>query len=301
MESKLIYDALSMTSRIDSPETIMELLGIRNATWEIVKGAHGYKDRYYWNSISIHFNGREDMGVWLEMMGQGCRAFETYGSGCYEDLFAHVLTNPGQVNLTRLDVAFDDLDGLLDMAELVDDTRAGRFVSRFSDWQCILGSKGDSVTHGSQKSEIFIRIYDKAMERGYTDGRHWIRTELQLRRDRALAFINQMGTVGDRFGGVLLNYLRYIEDTGMDSNRWRWPMRAYWERLTGEAQKISLYTKPGTDYNKANLEHYVYEMSQGAAYTLLQLDGPDEYLRRMQVRPPNLNPKYQRLIDLYKK
>ena len=42
-------------------------------------------------------------------------------------------------------------------------------------------------------------------------------------------------------------------------------------------------------------------MSQGAAYTLLQLDGAEEYLKRMQVRPPNLNPKYQRLLDLYKK
>ena len=55
------------------------------------------------------------------------------------------------------------------------------------------------------------------------------------------------------------------------------------------------------DYNRGNLEHYVYEMAQGAAYTMLQLDGKDEYLKRMQTRPANLNPKYQRLLDLYQK
>ena len=42
-------------------------------------------------------------------------------------------------------------------------------------------------------------------------------------------------------------------------------------------------------------------MAQGAAYTMLQLDGKDEYLKRMQTRPANFNPKYQRLLDLYQK
>lgn len=299
MESKVIYDALSITSKIHSTQDLIELLGLTGMTWEVVKGAHGYQDRLYWNSISIHYNGREDMGIWLEMMGQGCRAFETHGTGNYEDLFAEVLTNPGQVNITRLDVAFDDLEGILDMEQLCNDTRDGEFISRFNDWQVILGSKGSSVTHGSMKSDIFIRIYDKAMERGYTDGRHWIRCELQLRRERAKAFIDQFSDVGTRFSGVLLNYLRYVDPDGFDTNRWRWNLKPYWQDLVGTASKISLYSKPGEEYNILNLQSYVYDQAGGAAWTLMQIEGQAEFLDKLSKRPPNLNPKYKRLLDLY--
>lgn len=303
MDSKVIYDALSITSKIHSTQDLIELLGLTGVTWEVVKGHHGYRQRLYWNSISIHFDGREDdvcsMGIWLEMMGQGCRAFETYGSGCYEDLFNEVLCNPDQMNITRLDVAFDDHEGILDIEQLCDDTRSLEFVSRFNEWQVILGSKGSSVTHGSMKSDIFVRIYDKALERGYTDGRHWIRVELQLRRERALAFINQHGSVGERFSGVLLNYLRYVDEDLHDSNRWRWDLKPYWDDLIGGALKIRLYEKPGEEYNILNLQHYVYDMAGGAAWTLMQIEGKDKFLDMISSEPSNLNPKYKRILEMY--
>lgn len=299
MQSKVIYDALSITSKIHSTQDLIEILGLTGQTWELVKGAHGYRDRLYWNSISIHYNGRDDMGIWLEMMGQGCRAFETYGTGCYEDLFNMVLSDPGDLNVTRLDVAFDDLEGILDMEQLCNDTRSLEFVSKFNDWQVILGSKGSSVTHGSMKSDLFIRIYDKAMERGYTDGRHWIRCELQLRRERALAFIKQFGTVGERFSGVMLNYLRYVDPDYHDTNRWRWDLKPYWDELIGVAMKIRLYEKPGEDYNIFNLQHYVYDMSAGAAWTLMQIEGKEKFLDTISQTPVNLNPKYKRMLELY--
>lgn len=117
--SKVIYDALSITSKIHSTGDLIVMLGLESVTWETVKGAHGYKDRLYWNCISIHFNGSEGMGIWLELTGQGCRAFETYGNGNYEGLFQEVLLNPGEMNITRLDVAFDDQeDAILDIDEL---------------------------------------------------------------------------------------------------------------------------------------------------------------------------------------
>jgi len=293
----VIYDALSITSKIHSPESFIDLLGIQGATWEQLRGAHGYRDRLYWNSISIHYNGTEEMGIWLEMMGQGCRAFETYGSGCYDDLFREVLDNPGEVRITRLDVAFDDHSGILDLQELANDARHGEFVSRFNEWQVIEGSKGSSVTHGSFSSEIFIRIYDKAAERHYSDGRHWIRVELQLRRDRALQFIKMGGSAGEMFTGVLLNYLRYVDPDPTDTNRWRWSLKYYWEDLCDAACKISLYTKPGDEYNKSNTEDFVYRQARGAIYTLLQLDGKEKFLDICGVLPPNLNKKYQRLLD----
>lgn len=297
---KVIYDALSITSKIHSTTNFVEQMGLQGVVWENVKGAHGYRDRMYWNCISIHYNGADDMGVWLELTGQGCRAFETYGNGDYEGLFREALYNSGQMNITRLDVAYDDdEEALLDIDVLCVDTRTGQFVSRFNDWQVIEGSKGSSVTHGSMKSDLFIRIYDKAAERGFTDGRHWIRVELQLRRERAVAFAGKQGDIGQRFAGVLGNYLRYIDPDGADSNKWRWPMRDYWEQLLAGAARIQLYEKPGAEYNMNNLENFVYRQAGNAISALLEISGQDEFFDRLKKRGTVQNPKYKALMNQY--
>ena len=297
-ENVVLYDALSMTSKIDSTATLIEMLGLEDVTWEVVKGAHGYRDRLYWNCISIHFNGTPEMGIWLELTGQGCRAFETYGNGNYEALFQWVVQNPGEVNLTRLDVAFDDHSGLLDIKNLCNDTIAQEFVSKFTDWQVIQGSRGAAINHGSMKSDIFLRIYDKAMERGFDDGRHWIRVELQLRRDRAIGFVSQAGPVGVKYAGVLRNYLAYVQPQG-DSNKWRWPMKEYWSDLLGAAERIRLYVKPGAEYNMENLENYVYHQAGNAVAAMIEIVGEDEFRKQLRQRGTASNPKYKRLISEY--
>lgn len=301
----VLYDWVSITSKIHSPQNFIELLGLQDVTWETVAGARGYRDRLYWNHISIHYNGREDMGVWLEMSGQGCRAFESYGTGDYEVLFDEVRENLGEMNLTRLDVAFDDHEGLLDIWELERDTRDLLFVSKFRrtmlewlwDMETEIGAV--SIYHGRKVSEVMIRIYDKAAERGFTDGRHWVRVELQLRQERALAFVDEPGTIGGKFAGVIRNYVRYVEKSD-DSNKWRWPMKLYWERFLGGAAAIRLYVKPGVEYNLHNLEQFVYQQAGGAVATLMEIVGEDEFRRGIQQRGTQLNPKYRALLDEYR-
>lgn len=292
---------MSITSKIHSTGDFIELLGLQEISWEQVKGAHGYKSRLYWNCISIHYDGTEDMGIWLELTGQGCRAFETYGTGNYEALFSEVLYNEGQMKITRLDVAYDDIDEeIIDMSVLRRDTEALEFVSKFNKWDARIGSDGASVEHGSKKSDVFLRIYDKAMERGFKDGRHWIRIEFQLRDDRALSFILMPGDIGLKFSGVLANYLRYVDLPDVsDSNRWRWPMKCYWSRLLAGAARIKLYEKPGTDYNLCNLEEFVYRQAGNAVSALLQIVGDDEFKARLKERGTVQNPKYKALIDEY--
>ena len=214
MVNKVIYDALSFTSKIHSTKEIIEALGLENASWQVVKGSHGYRDRLYFDYISIHYNGTDEMGIWCELTGQGCRTFETLGNGNYDAIFAEILSEPEGMNITRLDVAFDDHDGILDLALIAIDTKEQNYISRFKDWQIIEGNKDFSINHGSMKSEIFIRIYDKALERGYTDGRHWVRVELQMRRDRARKYIEIGKDSGATFSSVLNTYLRYCYSDG---------------------------------------------------------------------------------------
>lgn len=187
-ENLILYDWLSFTMKVADPYTIVDLLGLFNVPWELTKGARGYKDRLYFNCISIHFNGRDDMGVWCEMSGQGCRAFESLTTlpGKWDDLFQSI--NDLHLNITRLDVAYDDHIGLLDIDQIIQDTRAQEYVSKSNYWEVIESSKGQSLQFGSPQSDVLIRIYDKARERNCPLVQHWIRCELQLRRERAISF-----------------------------------------------------------------------------------------------------------------
>lgn len=303
-------------SRIHSPQNFIELLGMQDCSWEEAdKGAHGYLNRLSYGHISILYNGRDDMGVCLDMSGQGCRVFESLGTGDYQSLFFEVFSEPDDIHITRLDVAFDDHSGILDLPTLVSDTQQldsclpVQFICRSShrgvEWSHNDGDERSafSVYHGSRKSEIFIRIYDKAAERGFFD-RHWVRVEQQLRRDRALAFAEQMYLgmpVGEVFRGVLFNYLRYVDDSG-DSNRWRWPMKSYWADLLDGATRIRLYSKPGIEYNMINLEHYVFSQAGNAINTYLDIMGEMSFMEQLRLqRSRKLPAKYSQLIDFYEK
>lgn len=293
----VLIDWLSITSKIHTQQQIIALLGMESATWTITKGAHGYKDRLYYNCISIHYNGSPDMGVWLEMSGQGCRCFETVGHGDYDMLLELVMDNPQDMKVTRMDVAFDDHSGILDLQQICQDTRLQNYVAKATAWQVVESNKGAAVYIGSQQSDVLIRIYDKAAERNITDGSHWVRVELQLRRDRALEFSRLPGTIGERYAGVLVNYLRYVVPADDDSNKWRWPLTDYWADLIGAAAALSIYTKPGLEYNVLRCERYVYTQAGNAIDALIKCYGPEQFLDKLQKRCTRPNPKYTHMID----
>jgi phage replication initiation protein len=316
LENCILIDWLSITSKIHSPQDFIRLLGLQDCVFESVgKGANGYQDRLYYDHISIHYNGREDMGVWLELSGQGCRVFETLGHGNYDVLFGEVMDNEDQMHITRLDVAFDDHTGILDMDQLVRDTmdldeegKPLHFVSRAKmrgvEWQhedCQLPAL--TVYHGRKASDLMIRIYDKAAERGYLD-RHWVRTEIQMRDDRALEFARKLfagAEIGDLFRGVLYNYLRYVDDPGGDSNRRRWPLKGYWQRLLDGAHQIRLYVRPGMEYNMLNLEQFVIKQAGNAVAAYLEIRGQEAFMEAIRKRGLQMPLKYRQLIDQHKR
>lgn len=295
MENVIIYDALSFTSKIHDLRGIIELLGIEGVHWETVYGSKGFKSRQYFEGVSIHF-ARDDGLIWVEMSGQGCRTFESFGTGDYEYIFEEIQLNEGDMKLTRLDVAFDDHSGVLDLDTLVCDTLAGFYNTRFKAWEVCLGSQGTTIYHGSKKSELILRIYDKAMERGYSDGRHWVRVELQLRRDRAMRFVQSDGSIGERFRGVLVNYVKYVEPSN-DSNKWRWSLAAYWSNLIENAAAIQLYEKVGVEYNLFNLTNFVFKQAGNAIDACIAILGEKLFFEELRERKTMQNPKYKKLVE----
>lgn len=299
MEDIILYDWLSFTSKESDPWYFVHLLGLSEVPWETIKGARGYQDRLYFNCISIHFNGREDMGIWCEMSGQGCRAFESLTTlpEKWETLFKRIVNL--KLNITRLDVAYDDHSGMLDIDEIIQDTRHKEYVSKSEYWEIIESSKGQSLQFGSPQSDTLIRIYDKARERNCPEGEHWIRCELQLRRDRAIAFTQLGLSIGQSFCGVVINYLRFVEPMDGDTNKWRWPIKPYWGEFLCNANAISIYHAPGLEYNFDRCEKYVIRQAGNAIDAYIQIRGVPAFLEEIQHRPVKRNPKYDRLVKEY--
>ena len=296
-ENVVLYDWLSFTSKVHTPEQLIDALGLSGCSRTELTGARGYMDRLYFGSISIHYNGREDMGVWVEMSGQGCRNFEDLSTlpGKWDDLFSFIHGN--SLHITRLDVAFDDHTGLLDIDTVARDTEEQRFVSRMNWWQSVRSSQGVSVMIGSPQSKVRVRIYDKAAERGYDDGRHWVRVELQLRDGRAEEFSKIPMQIGEAFAGVLLNYLRFVEPDETDSNKSRWQMTEYWAALVGDIGRIKIFTYPGAQYNMERCRHYVFDMAGNAIDAMLQIyDSFDDFVSVLNARQCKPNPKYELLV-----
>lgn len=288
-DNVFLIDWLTVVSHIDTVESLKAKLGLSGADipWENeTKFMNGYPLQTRFHGITISYGAefgeyykdqtkaRLDMGICLNLSGQGCRAFEEYGHGDWMKLFEFIFASD-KYNITRLDLAYDDHSGILDIDRIKYDTEMQHYISKSRWWMNQYGSEGCSVYIGSPQSEIRIRIYDKAAERGFDDGRHWIRVELQLRKSRAFvaaAELMKQQHVGRVAAGILRNYLTYRVPCG-DSNKSRWEICYYWQQLLFSMEKISLWISPGEPYNFRKTESWLLDSVSPSIYTFYRLHG----------------------------
>lgn len=315
-ENVVLYDWLTFTSKKHDPWQLVEILGLGHCQWINRVGRYSYKEGIYFGHIGIYYDGQEDMGVCVEMSGQGCREFESYSemSGKWDDLFRFILQN--DLRVTRLDVAFDDHTGLLNINRIEEDAKRGLWISKFK--KCKIeqefenGSEwmSKSLRFGSKQSRALIRIYDKAVERGYTDGRHWVRCEMVLKNERAMAFLDykreimdKQGnirledvSIGEKFCGVLRYYLRFIVPSETDSNKRRWETADYWDEFCCQVEKIRLLSVPGEEYNVEALKRSTVNMWGNAFACALEIFGEKDFIDMIYTRTCKPNVKYELLI-----
>ena len=209
-------------------------------------------------------------------------------------------------NVTRLDLAYDDHMGVIDIHRFVYDIREQNYRSKSKKHEIVesmdqnTGILGISVYIGRKESDVMIRVYDKAAERGYTD-RHWIRIELQLRHDRAAAALDQLlqrESIGVLSAGVLRNYLTVCVPTS-DSNKSRWPIAYYWERVLGQIETIRLWATPGEPYNFYKTEDHLIKQYCQFLLAFTEMHGTihDLLLMARQYHgKKDLKPKYKNAI-----
>ena len=156
----------------------------------------------------------------------------SFPSSCLDNLLAHGYNSTRLLNtvdlfeakVTRIDIAYDDRPqvgqaGLLDFVTILEAIRADEFVSRPRQvrlMEFLKGGKGTTIYFGSGQSDTLLRIYDKAAEQ-QLDNEHWIRVEIQLRRERAhalfLLLANEYCVEDFDIGAVLLAVLDFKTPT----------------------------------------------------------------------------------------
>lgn len=309
-ENLILIDWLTFTVKTDDPAAVKDLIGLRNVGWEkCEKGLNGYPEREFYGNISILYGASSEMGVCCNMSGQGCRTFESYSSVSWKSLIDRI-THSDHIKVTRMDAAFDDHTGILDIDRIRSDVDDRLYVSRSRNSRITISDnqntdiRGISIEIGARSSDMLIRIYDKAAERGCTDGTHWIRIEMQMRDQIATGFVTGMidseYEFGTYFRGVLHNYLRFVTEIE-DSNKSRWPTADYWAELLDGVGKIRVWSSPGIDYNMLRLENFVLRQAGNAIETYVKILGWTALNVRLRERNVELPKKYKKLLHEYGK
>lgn len=316
-ENCVIIDWFSATTRNWEPLQLIRYLGLDVTSFRPTYGQDGYADRLFFGGIAIDYhlknNDPEQTNVRLCMSGQGCRQFETSSDFGFMQLFCDV--NNGDFDVKRLDIAYDDVDreggcGLLDLPKIARYTLHQRFVSKWNGGQVVdsfrAGGNDEPMIHaltvqfGSKKSELLLRIYDKAKERGGLDY-HWVRSELQMNRQRAAGFIARLlsgKSIGELYAGVLRNYLRFIR---LDhSRRERCSVVGWWEQFLNGAEKVKIFSPKTVEYNLGRVREYVINQAGNCIETYISCLGEEQLICDLRNRKSRLTENQKRVIEDWK-
>lgn len=240
--------------------------------------------RIYWNIE------RQEMGIHVRLPAEALALIEMTPLG----LMSRIVDWKG--HLTRMDVAFDDMDGLLDMDVIYEKLMTGQAVSRFRkmtriDGRDLLnGAKiGDTINIGARASQSFVRIYDKKLEQWGKNGvepdtEKWVRVEIELKGEKAHFFAEKLILSG-RLSGVpgqaslccmLLNGLLDFKDEGLgDSNKSRWETSPFWADFLHGCGKLIL-SMPKDKKTLEDKKRWIRaSVSVTLAMIVLSEDGPN--------------------------
>jgi len=231
-----------------SVESALEHLKTLFPHWqELTHGGLGYEcsavvyetGRVYWSKA------RPDNGVHFSLPPSAIEL-----SGLDYATYAKAL-NIRDTKFTRLDLAADDtLAEILNLETICEAVEAGHFVSiakkkplQIIDYE----SGGRTFYFGRGQSQTIIRLYDKAAEQRAQRKRflgHWVRAEMQLRKERANAAVKYILEHPDDWQPQACSWLLAALDfkiPGPDSTKSRWQTAEWWTTFLEVTSKERLF------------------------------------------------------------
>lgn len=227
-------------------------------------GFYGYNEHYWMGDIFVLTSPVEENGILLELKGKGCRQYESFllaQHRSWYDFFLAVLLE-GAV-FKRLDLAINDMAGILDIPELTRKCSEGECVSRFRSFKSYRSGEltrrdeklgmGNTLYIGSLTSEVYFCAYEKDYEQYI---KHDIaieetpiknRFEIRLKTERAYYAVRDLLAHNDpeRTAFDIINrYIRFADrDDALRPSEWQ--TSESWLRFLGrERGQLKLTTQP---------------------------------------------------------
>lgn len=302
----LIVDYLEFSIRYDSMYALLEMMPGELTVLE--GGWKGHKE-------SVLISGGLGRVSWT--LGQLCQV--SLPSKCLRELarlddrFADLAGFIGTVqddwdgNIGRIDVAWDDRRGVLDMDVIREALEDRAYTSRWRGgfevrgWGNQEGSR--CIYLGSRKSDAQLRLYNKAKEQCVKS--HWVRVELQARRSRAdalAAVYKRLNEDADgvmaELAGILIGYVTFREPTG-HSNRSRWPIAPWWAEFLGGAERAQLGRRE-TDRTVEDIQGWIaHQVAPSLAVVELAMGAEAMWCwlhERVEAAKPRLGPRHRAII-----
>lgn len=191
--------------------------------------SYSYLDTPY---IVVSFcEDRKEMGVNIQITGQGCKLIYIDDIKRFLNLVSEYTTD---WKCNRLDLAYDDFDGIIPVKKMVQSTKKelskdgfNYIVSRIKRDMITIyqnyfdGKTSYNLSYGKHRSARSFRLYDKKIEQKLTDEEcpYWYRLEIELRSkgksmnaDIAFEkFITGQKTIFDLFYDELSTIVLYCE------------------------------------------------------------------------------------------
>ena len=173
---------------------VEELLGLDSESFTHELGRYGYCGSLKCGNISVLYDGSDPMGMLIEMSGDGCEQYCLLKKDDAALIKLLLALRKEDSMVTRIDIAFDDLEGKLDMSLMKSKLDSMEIRTRMRSWTNIDQTRistneplGLTMYVGQKDSNSQFRIYDKGLQQMVDD--QWIRVELTLRKEESDRFV----------------------------------------------------------------------------------------------------------------
>ena len=229
-------------------------------------GFYSYEEHYVLGDVFVLTSPDKEKGTLLELKGKGCRQMESYllaQHRSWYDFLMDALIEGGVMK--RLDLAINDMAGILDIPELTEKCNHEECISVFRSFKSYRSGElvrsqeqdkygmGNTLYVGSLKSEVYFCIYEKDYEQyakydiAIEDTKIKNRFEIRLKNERAYYAVRDLLTYHDaeRTAFDIINrYIRFA-DREVDKRRSEWSTNEKWAYFIGsERGRLKLTTKP---------------------------------------------------------
>lgn len=279
-----------------------ELLALDQELFEERGGYHGYRKSFWYNGITLAFEG--NASVHVNLSGSGCRVFESLHPGHnWEHWIRQMMQLFSSWHCSRIDIAADTF-GVLDVHTIQNWTDRGWYKSQWRTHLIQRGNAENSIIWGSPQSDFRLRIYDKTLERRrQVDDPdevpdQWVRCEFQMRNNAAASFIREWLSSGDisaAYFGIMKNQLVYTKDYD-GKNADRMTVASWWKKFLGNYQQLKMAYPGGVDYNFQSLTRYLYKQCSSSIRTYMLYNDGDISGLLEKAENARINEKQRQLL-----